>query len=465
MNNNENNEQSHTENYDFQHGYHSGLESVDKNTYEGYLSSQVNFEWLSRQLGEKRQELADLDKVIDHVKTRFKEAYDSLQDRILKVNLAGKNKDRVEAKVAENEGFIQQFSNKRISVGHKYSLFAGIIYLLAGISFVAGDLIISHEIVAYALNIRNNFEAWAFAVGLAMVSVLLKPAYERLIEAPYSDNPTPRAKRVYAWFKGVTVAFAVATLFILGWFRYEAYKTDKMKESVNKSIKQLQNQIVDPLNPSAALPPEITAQIESKMKVFDALNEKLVNSPWALTSFVLSGILFALAGAICLGIAFPVLQCYWQRWLQIDPKLKRLRKEQKRLTADLEAIEIEMAEQIVQKNILENDLKLLPNLESLQTQKQNLQEEIKAIEERTQLAETDARIGAYNDGFGKGSMVREVINDDEVNQFVRDNYFDTSTLASKAKASSGGSSIFSKRPNLRPHQQLRKLISEDFAEE
>lgn len=461
----ENKDPSHTENYDFQHGYHSGLESVEKHTYEGYLSSQVNFEYLSRQLVENKQELSELEKVIDHVKNRFKEAYDGLQDRLLKVNLAAKNKDRIESQVAENDGFIQEFTNKRISVGHKYSLFAGFIYFFAGISFVAGDLIISHEIVAYALNIRNNFEAWAFAVGLAMVSVLLKPAYERLIENPYSENPSPRSKRVYAWFKGVTVVFAVATLFILGWFRYEAYKTDKMKESVNKSIKQLQNQIVDPLNPSAPLPPQVLQQIELKMKVFDALNEKLVNSPWALASFVLSGILFALAGAICLGIAFPVLQCYWQRWLQIDPKLKRLRKEQKRLTTDLQAIEVELAEQIVQKNILENDLKLLPSLHSLQSQKETLLEEIKQLEERTQLAETDARIGAYNDGFGKGSMVRDVINEDEVNQFVRDNYFDTSTLAHKAKSSSGDKAIFSKRPNLRPYQQLRKLISEDFSEE
>ena len=463
--NSENNDPSHTENYDFQHGYHSGLESVEKHTYEGYLSSQVNFEYLTRQLVEKKQELSDVEKVIGVVKIRFKEAYDGLQERLLKVNLASKNKDRIESQVTENGGFIQQFTDKRISVGHKYSLFAGFIYFFAGISFVLGDLIISHEIVAYALNIRNNFEAWAFASGLAMVSVLLKPAYERLIENPYSENPSPRSERVYVWFKGITVVFAVATLFILGWFRYEAYRTDKMKESVNKSIKQLQNQIVDPLNPSAVLPPEVLQQIDSKMKIFDALNEKLVNSPWALASFVLSGILFALAGAICLGIAFPVLQCYWQRWLQIDPKLKRLRKEQKRLTIELQAIETELAAQIIQKNILENDLKLLPSLESLHVQKQNLHEEIKAVENETRLAETDARIGAYSDGFGKGLMVRDVINEDEVSQFVRSNYFDTSTLAHKAKSSSGDKAIFSKRPNLRPHQQLRKLISEDFSEE
>ncbi|MEA5425041.1 hypothetical protein [Arcicella lustrica] len=458
---------THTENYDFQHGYHGGLESVDRNTYEGYLSSQVNFEWLSRQLNEKKQELSDLEKVIEHIKARSKEAFDALQARILNVNLAGKNRDRLENQLNENQEAANTLHEKRKAVAHKYSLFAGIIYFLAGVSFVAGDLIISHEIVAYALNIRNNFEAWSFAVGLAMLSILLKPAYERLIESPYNDDNSQHSKKVYVWFKSITVVFAVATLFILGWFRYEAYKTDKMKESVNKSIKQLQNQSFDPLNPTAPLPANVTRQIDEKLKTFDQLNEKLVNSPWALTSFVLSGILFALAGAICLGIAFPVLQCYWSKWLQIDPRLKRLKKEKLQLVTQLQEVEKDLAEQIVQKNIFENDLQLLPSFESLEIQKKNLLEEIKEIERETRLAETDSRIGAYNDGFGKGSMVRDVINTDEVNQFVRDNYFDTATLASKAKASSAGGdkAIFSKRPNLRPHQQLRKLISEDFQEE
>jgi hypothetical protein len=52
---------SHAEKYDFQHGYTSGLESVDKNNYEGYLSSQVNFEWLDKQLQEQKHELNKLE--------------------------------------------------------------------------------------------------------------------------------------------------------------------------------------------------------------------------------------------------------------------------------------------------------------------------------------------------------------------------------------------------------------------
>ena len=84
---------------------------------------------------------------------------------------------------------VPNYAKRRTKASPDYSLFAGLLFLVAGISFLAGDLIISHEIVAYALNIRNPNEAWAFAVGLAMVSILLKPAYDRLIEQPYQENP------------------------------------------------------------------------------------------------------------------------------------------------------------------------------------------------------------------------------------------------------------------------------------
>ncbi|MDI9878697.1 hypothetical protein [Flectobacillus longus] len=453
---------SHAEKYDFQHGYTSGLESVDKNNYEGYLSSQVNFEWLDKQLQEQKQELNKLEEKITQAKSAYKSAFDALQDRVLKVGLAGKNKERLESELFEIDEKKHQLEKRRLTAVHKYSLFAGIIYFIAGVSFVAGDLIISHEIVAYALNIHNTVEAWSFAVGLAMVSILLKPAYERLIESPYSDGESAKAKKTYAWFKGVTVVFAVITLFVLGWFRYEAYKTDKMKEGINKAIKNLNNQVFDPLNPTAPPPPAVQAQIEAKMRSFDALNQDLVNSPWALASFVLSGVLFALAGAICLGIAFPVLQCYWYRWLQIDPQLKRLNKQRNSLLPQIKAEDEALAEHLIQKNILENDLQLVDDFQALEKERANLSQEIKEIHEGMRLSETDARIASYNDGFGKGSMVRDAINDEELSQFVRESYFTTSNLASKAKSSSPEKALFSRKPQLRPHQQLRKLISEDF---
>jgi hypothetical protein len=457
-------ESSHTDNYDFQHGYNNGLEKVTKDTYEGYLSSQVHYEWQTRQIADKQHELTVLETNIEKTKSSYKNVFDQLQNCLLNIGLASKNKKRVDFQLFDNEMFTKILSKKRENSITTNSLLSGLIYLISGIAFIGGDLIISHEIVAYALNIRNNTEAWIFAVGLALVSVLLKPAYERLIESPYSENPSLRNRTIYAWFKGTMVVFATITLFILGWFRYEAYKTDKLKEGINKSIKSLQTQSVDPLNPSAALTVQVQAQIQEKLRAFDTLNQDLVNSPWALASFVLSGVLFAFAGAICLGLSFPVLQSYWFRWFQIDPKIKRLENEKFQLNITLSELEKSMTAYFINKNIFENDIVLLPKIETLELQKENLLQEIKTLKEQTRLSETDARIAAYNDGFAKGEMVRDSIEIEEINQIVRDNYFTTSNLANKAKSSSGGNVAgFSKnKAPLRPFQQLRKMISDDF---
>jgi hypothetical protein len=157
-----------------------------------------------------------------------------------------------------------------------------------------------------------------------------------------------------------------------------------------------------------------------------------------------------------------VLQCYWYRWLQIDPQLKRLNKQRNSLLPQIKAEDEALAEHLIQKNILENDLQLVDDFQALEKERANLLQEIKEIYEGMRLSETDARIASYNDGFGKGSMVRDAINDEELSQFVRESYFTTSNLASKAKSSSPEKALFSRKPQLRPHQQLRKLISEDF---
>jgi hypothetical protein len=267
---------------------------------------------------------------------------------------------------------------------------------------------------------------------------------------------------VYAWFKGTMVLFATLTLFILGWFRYEAYKTEKMKEAINKSIKNIQNEAFDPLNPTAPQSPQVTQQIDAKLKTFDGLTLDLVNSPWALASFVLSGILFALAGAVCLGISFPILQAYWSRWVQIDPRIKQYTNAKSKLIPALEEAEKAFSDQLTQKTVLENEIKLLPPLTDLEEQKHYLLKEIEAIQEEMLLAETDARTKAFKDGYSKGEVVKNVMEKDELNQFVRDTYFTSSSLAANANGSSADKSISSKRPPLRPYQQLRKLIYEDF---
>lgn len=454
-------------NSDFQHGYLIGVENIRKDKdqgddpYEGYISSHVTYEWLQERIAEKQDEVTKLDTEIAETKEKQKTSFDKLQEFIMGISTHSRKVGFVQEQIDDNKFTINHLEGKRNNNESPYSLLAGILYLFAGVAFVTGDLIISHEIVAYALNIRDNYEAWAFAVGLAMLSVLLKPAYDRLVEQPYLNQYSEKTKRTYAIFQGFLLVFSVATMLILGWFRYEAYKTDKLKESINKQIKamQLSNQSIDP---TAATPTDnqaIIQKMDEQLKAYDKLNIDLVNSPWALMSFVLSGILFAVAGAICLGIAFPILQAYWYRWLQAGPALRRIKKRNLKLIEALKLAEGELAQQITQKSILENDLALLPNLAELKAERKEIVAHIQDMLNRSKVADQDRRINTFDDGLEKGKSNRDEMTDEEYEEFrstsVRQmrNAQDTKTDA--------GPKVY-RNNGLRPHQALRKVITEQF---
>ena len=457
----------HTEHPDFQHGYNSGIEgSENKNNFEGYLSSQVHFNWLAQRIEERRDEMQRLDREIQESTIRRKSAYDRLQEYVQRVAKVGKRVAELVFQRDAVDSEMEVLTQKRKRSESEYSLLAGLFFFAAGLAFVFGDLIISHEIVAYALNIRNTSEAWAFAIGLAMISILLKPAYDRLIERPYTDEHTAKSRSNYARFTVVLGTFAIVTLGILGWFRYEAYRTDKLKEALNKAVKNLQLNAT-PLDPTTVLSPEqqqgLLQKIEQQLQKSDELNLGLVNSPWALLSFVLSGILFALAGAVSLGMALPVLAAFWFRWLQVDPRRWRLRRRRKKIISQLQTTEKELSEETTQQDILAHELSLLPDLETLRNEKKQLRADLENLIETTRLAQTDSRIAAFNDGYSKGEIARELMNEEEFSQF-KNGFMNTHNLAVKASSSADRSVSAANRRNnnLRPHQQIRKIITDQL---
>ena len=448
-------------NEDFQHGYETGVENVEKSTYEAYLGSHTNFEWLEKRIDEKREEVAKINTDIEAAISKRQTSFEKLQTYLMGISTHNQKVVYLKDVIAANLQRIEKLEARIADQSTPYSLFAGILYLLAGIAFVTGDLIISHEIVAYALNIRDNYEAWAFAIGLAMLSVLLKPAYERLVEQPYLREYSAKTKRIYGIFQGFLMVFAIGTMIVLGWFRYEAYKTDKLKDGINKQIKamQLESQPLDPTMAQPANNQALVQKIDEQLKAYNKLNIDLVSSPWAMLSFVLSGVLFAVAGAICLGIAFPIVQTYWYKWLQAGPMIKKIRKRNEKVYPELRVAEQELAEQIVQKNIVENDLSLLPNLDELREEKKALQKDIMSLLESSKLADADRRINTFNDGYAKGQTNRTEMTDDEYEDYrsstvrqMRNVQDDKVERSPKVYRNNG----------LRPHQALRKAITNDF---
>ena len=454
-----------TNNPDFQHGYTSGVEGVNRETYEGYLSSQISTDWLTDRIQEKRAELTQIDQQLSEVTEANRAAFADLQTHSLQVERLSKQVTQREDDRQALETDRNSLRERRTKAAPDYSLLAGLLFLVAGISFLAGDLIISHEIVAYALNIRNTNEAWAFAVGLAMVSILLKPAYDRLIEKPYQEDPVKNGRR-YGRFKMALAVFSVLTLAVLGWFRYEAYRTDQLKAAINKSVRQLQLN-TDPTADTPILSPSTLNKIEKQLSESSELNLALVNSPWALLSFVLSGILFALAGAVCLGIALPVLSAFWFRWLQADIKLWKLRRRIKRVDKEITPLETQLAEQRTRQQVLQHNLDLLPALDELKAQRQSITADISELLSELKLAQTDSRISNYNDGYGQGEATRTVLSEDEQRQLQKEmlslqNANRTRSSESHPNGTQPASGTNGKPNGLRPYQTIRKFLSDEL---
>ncbi len=454
-----------TTNPDFQHGYTSGVEGVNRETYEGYLSSQVNTDWLSERIQEKRAELTTVERQLAESTEANRTTFASLQTHALSVERLSYQLGQREADRQVLESDRTSLRERRTKAAPDYSLLAGLLFLVAGISFLAGDLIISHEIVAYALNIRDTNEAWAFAVGLAMVSILLKPAYDRLIEQPYQENPVQYGRR-YGRFKMGLALFSVLTLAVLGWFRYEAYRTDQLKAAINKSVRQLQLN-TDPTAATQDLSAATLYKIEKQLSESSELNLALVNSPWALLSFVLSGILFALAGAVCLGIALPVLSAFWFRWLQADIKLWKLRRRLKRLDKEIAPIQAALSEQRVQQNILQHNLDLLPDLDALKARRETVYAELTTLYAELKLAQTDSRISNFNDGYGQGEATLTNLNGDEQRQLRKEML--SLHHANRNGASENRTANISpvngtngKTNGLRPYQNIRKFLEDEL---
>ena len=451
-------------NGDFEKGIENGLDDIEKSNYEGFVSSEVNLDWLLENKSRLESEIKTQEDLILQTKSEKIDILNQKQTANPEFSEQSHLAQHLEDEIEQHKNRITDLHAKKDQEKTPYPFLAGLIYLVAGITFILGDLIISHEIVAYALNIRNTTEAWAFACGLAGVSILMKPAYERLVEQPYLTNFSPATKKMHNIFQTALVVISIGTLAILGWFRYEAYKTDRLKEALNREIKSMQLEAT-PLIATANAPiPDnsaLNAKIELKLKEYDQLNQKLVNSPWALLSFVLSGVLFAIAGAISLGIAFPSLQIYWKRWFQYNPAINRSKRIIRRRTKKLNEVRKPLFKVQSQLEFMNQKLELLPDLKELESKKSVLSTDLNEVNEKIKFAIESARVSNYNEGYDTGNQNRQNLSAEELEEYRKN-------MLERLKYRRD--EITEKNPRtyrsngLRPHQALRKAISDSFNE-
>lgn len=170
------------------------------------------------------------------------------------------------------------------------SFFYGALYTIAGLVFLAGDVVMSRELVSSAFRLSGTVAPWVFSGALAMLAVLLKPAYTRLVESKYWVG----SKRPFVMVIGLTLVMALTCLALLGVYRSQTHANRTQLRHLRQEMQR---------NSEADLQ-SVRAQIAE-------IQRETAQSPYGRASFALVTVLFAVAGAIALGIGIRHLRGFY----------------------------------------------------------------------------------------------------------------------------------------------------------
>ena len=191
------------------------------------------------------------------------------------------------------------------------SLLALVLILVAALTFISADFIISLTVVSTQLLLDGeifgeskifgfNPSPFIFALALAAIPFLLKPAYDRLIEQPYKLNKNKN------YFNVLIILVALAAFGLLvntGYVRLKDFEDLEKIEETNANGNGGGMDLIS--QPEPQLP-----------SIFEKPNNFIA------FVVIISGVLFALGGAILLGMGLPELRKRVKRaWLKIVLKI------------------------------------------------------------------------------------------------------------------------------------------------
>ena len=302
----------------FPHGVLDAQIGLDKTAFQEQSEGGTEYESVNGKVNEleKKQSTASVVKneLIDLFGRR---ELTSLWDKQIAENTA---------KIEELKDIVASLKLKIKDVILENSFLALILMLVAALVFISADFIISLTVVSTQLlldgEIFGDFKIFGFnpspfifALALAAIPFLLKPAYDRLIEQPYKLNKN----KIY--FNVLIILLALAALGLLvntGFVRLKDFEDlEKIEEiDLNGGVMGLNFPPEPVVTPSQEKPDNVIAFV-----------------------VVVSGFLFALGGAILFGMGLPELRKRVKRaWLKILLKInhRKIRIAEKKIEKLLE---------------------------------------------------------------------------------------------------------------------------------
>ena len=287
----------------YDHGFTNGLLRIEAQDFETFAEESEKLRFIRHQLYLVESEIQELrDTKATVTSERLSLTRDRLEAAARQQTLT-QQLQRAEEKRQNNRAAQAAIDEEKSTLKPPYGWPPAILYLLAGFVFIAADIAVMHDITRNGLNMAGEYEPWLFAVGLAFVAFLIKPAVDRILEKPYEkEQNVQRNHTVLVVFAGA----ALLTLGIMGYFRSEATSIQNQKNGIEEQITAKQLEVEKASNAN-----QDVSGLESQIKGLEAEMQQVetqrADSLSMRISLVLASMLFAIAGAVCLGISFPAI--------------------------------------------------------------------------------------------------------------------------------------------------------------
>ena len=288
----------------------------------------------------------------------------------------------------------------------------------------------------------TGWQSWVFAVGLASTAFLIKPAIDRLLEKPFQATGF-KLQKVYKYTLLCIALVGLIMLYCLGKFRSDS---EIAKNKLNDIIVRMGT-----LNPDSR-------ECKALQDQYDAIQESLSKNSMGQTGLILSGMLFAIGGAICLSIAFGSLKQLINRYWILPARIWRVKKEIERMDKQ---ITTQRSEYMMLKAVQEQAEKRLSNgnISLLKDESKRLQEERSTLLNEFYQIQYEKERSLYIDGKNKGGKYS--IEGDLLYKVSGNDH--SALYLGKQDRKQEGQSPASVRPyTRRPFVKMRKMIADNF---
>ena len=290
----------------FPHGVLDAQIGLEKSAFQEQSEGGIEYESVNGKVNELEKKQSTAAVLKDELMDLFgRRKLKSLWDKQIAENTAKRD---------ELKDIVASLKVKMKDIILENSLLSLVLMLVAALAFISADFIISYTVVSTQLLLDGqifggteflgfNPSALIFALALAAIPFLLKPAYDRLVEQPYKLNKNKK------YFNVLIILVALTALGLLvntGFVRLKDFEDFNTMQATNVIVSGGGLALGSPPEPPVPSSPE-------KPEYFIPI------------VVVVSGVLFALGGAILLGMGLPELRKRVKRaWLKIVLKINHL---------------------------------------------------------------------------------------------------------------------------------------------